>query len=119
MNYIERRSFGMEEIQKYKPKPVYSFDGINTVLTITRNVILSKENIKQITDNLKEEEKKAYEYLKRETKTSKSEYATYAQIDDKKAQRIFKKLVDLGLVTTEGSAKATKYIIATIDTIDE
>jgi predicted transcriptional regulator len=37
---------------------------------------------------------------------SKSSYVAYAQIDDKKAQRILKKLVDMGLVTTEGQAKA-------------
>jgi len=119
MRYIERRGFGMESLQKYKPKPIYSFDGVNTVLSITRNVILSKENIKQITDSLKEEEKKAYEYLRRESRTSKSKYAEYAQIDDKKVQRIFKKLVEVGLVITEGKAKATEYVITNIDTIDE
>jgi ATP-dependent DNA helicase RecG len=119
MKYIERRGFGMEEIQKYKPKPIYSFDGINTVLSITRNIILSKEDIRQIMDNLKEEEKKAYDYLKRKTKTTKSDYATYAQIDDKKSQRILKKLVEVGLAQTKGKAKATEYVIPVIDTIDE
>ena len=119
MSYIERRGFGMEEIQKYKPKPIYSFDGINTVLSITRNVILTKEEIKQIVDTLKEEERKAYDYLKKQNKTSKAGYATYAQIDDKKTQRIFRKLVEVGLVRTVGKGKATEYIIASVDTIDE
>jgi len=119
MRYIERRGFGMEELQKYKPKPVYSFDGVNTVLSITRNIILSKEDIRQILESLKEEEKKAYDYLRRETRATKSDYATYAQIDDKKAQRILKKLVDAGLVQTEGKAKATEYVIAVAGTIDE
>jgi len=119
MQYIERRGIGMEEFQKYKPKPVYSFDDVNTVLTITRNLILSKEDIRQIIENLKEEEKKAYDYLRKVAKTSKSEYAKHAQIDDKKAQRIFKKLVDVGLVQAEGKAKATEYVIAGIDTMDE
>ena len=105
----------MEEIQKYKPKPIYSFDGVNTVLTITRNVILSKENVRQILDNLKEDEKKAYEYLISNTKVSKSEYAAYASIDDKKAQRVLKKLVDIGLVQIEGKAKATEYVIVATD----
>ena len=113
MDYIERRGFGMEEIQKYKPTPIYSFDGVNTVLSITRNVILSKEHIRQIVENLKEEEKKAYEYLRKEGKTSKSKYATYAQIDDKKAQRLLKELVKAGLVRTEGKAKAIEYVIGT------
>jgi ATP-dependent DNA helicase RecG len=119
MKYIERRGFGMEEIQKYKPKPIYSFDEVNTVLSITRNIILSKEDIRLIVENLKEEEKKAYDYLRREVRTSKSDYASYAQIDDKKSQRILKKLVDAGLVQTEGKAKATEYVIASTDTIDE
>ena len=39
-------SFGMEEIKKYKPKPSYSFDGVNTVLSITRNIMLSKGDLK-------------------------------------------------------------------------
>ena len=119
MKYIERRGFGMEKLQKYIPKPIYSFDGVNTVLSITRNIILSKENIRQTIDSLKEDEKKAYEYLRRKTKASKSEYAVNASIDDKKAQRILKKLVDAGLVKTEGKAKATEYVVATINTIDE
>ena len=48
-----------------------------------------------------------------------SVYAANASIDDKKAQRILKKLVDAGLVETEGIAKATEYVVATINTIDE
>jgi len=119
MDYIERRGFGMEEIQKYKPKPIYSFDGVNTVLSITRNIILSKEDIKLIVESLKGEENKAYDYLKRKVRTTKSDYAAYAQIDDKKSQRILKKLVDVGLVQTEGKAKATEYVIAVVDTINE
>jgi len=119
MRYIERRGFGMEELQKYKPKPIYSFDGIYTVLSIIRNIILSKDDIRQIVESLKEEEKKAYEYLRREARTTKSDYAIYAQIDDKKAQRILKKLIDVGLVQTEGKAKATEYVTTVIDTRDE
>jgi len=119
MGYIERRGFGMEQIKKYKPKPIYSFDSVNTVLTITRNKLLSKEDVRQIIENLKEDERKAYDYIKRETRTTKSDYAAYARIDDKKAQRILKKLVEVRLVETVGKAKATEYVIASIDTIDE
>ena len=111
MKYIEHRGFGMEEIQKYKPTPIYMFDGVNTVLTITRNIVLPKEDIRQIVERLKEEEEKAYYYLARKGRTSKSDYAAYAKIDDKKAQRILKKLVDVGLIQTEGKAKATEYVI--------
>ena len=112
MNFIERRGFGMEEIKKYKPKPSYSFDGVNTVLSITRNIMLSKGDLKLIIDRLNDDEKKAYEYIVSKTRVSKSIYATYAKIDEKKAQRTLKKLVDLGLVTMEGKGKATEYIIA-------
>lgn len=119
MKYIERRGLGMEEIRKYKPKPIYSFDDVNTVLTITRNIILSKEDIRLIVESLKEDEKKAYDYLRRETRTSKSDYVAYASIDDKKAQRILRKLVEVGLVQTEGKGKATEYVVTAINTIDE
>lgn len=112
MNFIERRGFGMEEIKKYKPKPSYSFDGVNTVLSITRNIMLSKGDLKLIIDRLNDDEKKAYEYIVSKTRVSKSIYAIYAKIDEKKAQRTLKKLVDLGLVTMEGKGKATEYIIA-------
>ena len=110
MRYIERRGFGMEVLQKYKPKPIYSFDDVNTVLSITRNIVFSKEDIKKIIESLKEEEKKAYNYIRNKLKTSKSDYKTYAKIDDKKAQRILKKLVDVRLVKIEGKGKATKYV---------
>ena len=112
MNFIERRGFGMEEIKKYKPKPSYSFDGVNTVLSITRNIMLSKENLRLIIDRLNDDDKKAYEYITIKNSVSKAIYATYAKIDEKKAQRTLKKLVELGLVTMEGKGKATEYIIA-------
>jgi ATP-dependent DNA helicase RecG len=117
MHYIERRGLGMEEIQKYDPKPVVSYDGVNTVLSITRN--LSKDDIRQLIESLKEEEKMAYYYLRSKERTTKTGYATYAQIDEKKAQRILKKLVDSGLVQIEGKAKATEYVIASNATINE
>ena len=119
MKYIERRGFGMEELQKYKPKPIYSFDGTYTVLTITRNILLSKQDVRQMIESLKEDEKKAYDYIKEKTRTSKSDYANHAGIDDKKAQRILKKLVDVRLVQTKGKAKATEYVIANVDTMNE
>ncbi|MCL2682314.1 MAG: hypothetical protein FWE63_02355 [Bacteroidales bacterium] len=118
MKFIERRGFGMEEIQKYKPKPIYSFDGVYTVLSITRNVVLSKEDIKNILEGLKPDERKAYEYLVEKGKTSKSEYREYVIVDDKKAQRILKKLVETGLARTEGKGKATEYVLSTADMLD-
>ncbi|GHV21515.1 hypothetical protein FACS1894174_05030 [Bacteroidia bacterium] len=119
MNYIERRGLGMEEIQKYKPKPLYSFDGVNTVLSITRNIIFSKEDIRLIIESLKEDEKKAYEYLLEKGRTTKSNYREHSNIDDKKAQRILRKLVEVGLVQIEGKGKATEYVVTAINTIDE
>ena len=137
MDYIERRGFGMEEIQKYKPKPVYSFDEVNTVLSITRNIMFSsgteagqeagqkqdksgtKKDIGQIIKSLKEEEKKAYDYIKKQARTTKSDYAIYAQINDKKSQRILKKLVDEGLVQIEGKSIATEYVVVDFNMKEE
>jgi predicted transcriptional regulator len=82
-----------------------------------RNTILTNEEIIQIIKNLKEEEKKAYDYLRRQKKSSKSDYATFAQIDHKKTQRIFRKLVEIGLAIIEGKGKATEYVLTNIDTI--
>jgi len=39
----------------------------------------------------------------------------YSKIDDKKAQRILKKLVETSLARVEGKAKATEYVIPTAD----
>jgi ATP-dependent DNA helicase RecG len=119
MKYIERRGFGMEEIQKYKPTPAYSFDGVNTVLTITRNIILSKEEIKKAIEGLKPDERKAYEYIKTQQRTSKSGYVVYAQIKEKTAQRTLKKLVDIGIVTTEGQTRSKEYLIVDADAVNE
>jgi ATP-dependent DNA helicase RecG len=120
MKYMERRGLGMEQMKKYQPKPIYSFDGVNTVLTITRNIILSKEDIRQVIESLKEDERSAYEYIRTKERTTKADYVTHTKnINDKKAQRILKKLVDVGLIRTEGKGRAIEYVLKDINTMDE
>jgi ATP-dependent DNA helicase RecG len=111
MGFIERRGLGMEEIQKYRPKPVYSLDEIYTVLSIVRNTSISKEEFDKIIKELKSDERDAYQYIKEVNKVTKSDFASHFKIDDKKAQRILKQLKDAGLIITEGKAKATEYVI--------
>jgi len=110
MRYIERRGFGMEEIQKYNPKPVYSIDEVYTALTITRNVSFSIEEKQNLIDILTEKEKAVYDYLiKTASKIGRAEIAQRLEIEDKTVLRILKRLNNAGLVLSEGQGKATKY----------
>ena len=110
MNYIERRGLGMEEIKKYKPKPIYSIDEVYTVLTITRTVVLSQGEKQRLIDGLSDKERFIYNCLI-DNKLGKNEIAEKMNIEDKTVQRILKKLNDVGLIAVEGKARATKYYI--------
>ena len=110
MNYIERRGLGMEEIKKYKPKPIYSIDEVYTVLTITRTVVLSQGEKQRLIDGLSDKERFIYNCLI-DNKLGKNEVAEKMNIEDKTVQRILKKLNDVGLIAVEGKARATKYYI--------
>ena len=113
MNYIERRGLGMEEIKKYKPKPIYSIDEVYTVLTITRNVALSAEEKQRLIDSLSDKERVIYDYLNNTVdKLGKAEIAETLDVEDKTTQRILKKLSDIGLIAIEGKGKATKYYVS-------
>ena len=109
--------FLYQEIQLFQA--VKNLDRIWTEFGQNQDKIWTESGIIQIIKTLKEEEKKAYDYIKEKARTTKSDYAIYAQINDKKSQRILKKLVDVGLLQTEGKAKATKYVIAVTNTTDE
>ncbi|MDL2308082.1 hypothetical protein LJC68_02010 [Bacteroidales bacterium OttesenSCG-928-B11] len=112
MKYIERRGIGMEEIKKYKPKPIYSVDEVYTVLTITRNVILSSEEKQNLVNNLSGKEKAVYEYLNDSMrKLSSVEMVGGLDIEERTIQRVLKKLIDIELVVIEGKGKNTKYYI--------
>ena len=112
MKYIERRGTGMEEIKKYNPKPVYSVDEVYTVLTISRIKTLSEEEKLKLIKTLSEKDKIVYNYLEKVgVKLSRTDIGEILEIEDKSTLRILNNLIEMGLVSKEGKARAIRYYI--------
>ncbi len=120
MDYVEEKGFGMKTWrslnEKYDlPLPEYTFNDPFLSLTFARNL----ESIKNVSIHpnlarLSLEELKGYEYLKSKGELSKREYASYFQINYKKAQRHLTKMKDLNLIGDNGEKPKSpkfKYVI--------
>lgn len=110
MNYIERRGFGMEEIQKYRPTPKYNIDEVYTKLSIVRNIILTINNMNKIIETLKGTEREGYNLMRELKRINTPDFAARLNIDEKKAQRTLKTLKDVGLIASEGKTKSIVYV---------
>jgi ATP-dependent DNA helicase RecG len=110
MDYIERRGLGMEEIQKFEPKPVYSIDEVYTVLTITRDSLpLSKND--SLTSTISKDEQSVYDFIKQRKKVMRKEISENLSWDDRKVQRVLKQLKGKGLIRTEGGTRTKQYLL--------
>lgn len=115
MKEIEEVGYGMStfkqmpsEFNRPQPKIVFEHDNVYIIFARSYSDIKSLGN--SALKELNEEELKGYEYIKQMSKLSKKQYSDHFLIDDKKAQRHIKKMLDLGLVIrTEGiSPKSNK-----------
>lgn len=120
MDYVEEKGYGMKALkslnEKYGlPLPEYTYEDPFLILTFPRNI----ESVKKVTHiqglkNLNKEELEGYEFIKLNNNIKRIVYEKHFDYDKKKAERHFKKFVDLKLVKKIGSGPKTAYeIIAT------
>lgn len=115
MGFVEARGIGMHELKSLPQKhqllgPVITWEAPYLVICLPRSTrffssIIGEERFSQ----LDEAELKGWIYLNGAGAIGKSEYAKHFLIDEKKAQRQLKKLVDLRLAELSGKGPATKY----------
>ena len=113
MKFIERRGMGMEEIQKYRPKPVYDFDSVNTVLTIKRNTIVTKDDLteeKLVELGLNQRQINAVFYMKEEGQITNAKYQEINSISKRTATNDLSDLVQKhGFVRNIGVGAGSYY----------
>lgn len=116
LKLVEQRGKGMSVLKMIfdefnLPLPRYSYENPYLKISLFRTIdILSEliglENFNQ----LNEEERIGLLYIYNVREITKSNYAEYFKIEDKKAQRQLSKFKKLGLVNSEGATSNLKYI---------
>jgi ATP-dependent DNA helicase RecG len=117
MKMAEERGFGMETWRSLPdkfglPLPKYSFEDPYLVLTLYRNEKGVEQDLgPELFEALNADERTGWLFLVTKTETTTREYANRMQFDNRKAQRHFKRYVELGLLERVGAGPATKYIV--------
>jgi ATP-dependent DNA helicase RecG len=112
---VEGRGFGMrtfgEAAAKHSlPVPKYAFDGLYLNLTIYRNAKAAVKALgPDVLKALNEDDKAAWELISGRQSVSSSELMAQMGFDERKAQRILKKLQGAGLLRRVGRGPATHY----------
>jgi ATP-dependent DNA helicase RecG len=112
---LEGRGLGMRTLgaaaTKYGlPVPRYTFDGVYLNLTIYRHAQAALAALKtDVLQALNEDEKRSWAFLATKTSITRKEYAEQMGFDSRKAQRHFKRFVELGLLRKVGASSSTKY----------
>ncbi|HET6253856.1 MAG TPA: ATP-binding protein [Puia sp.] len=115
MGYVEERGIGMREMKSvptryHLPLPIITRNKPYIDITFPRGNAIKVAIGQNDSGELNEEEESGLLFL-HNTKEfiSKRTYAEHFNFDEKKAQRHLGKFKKLGLVTTQGSARALRY----------
>ncbi len=114
-NLVEGRGFGMrtfgEAATKHGlPVPRYSFDGLYLNLTIYRDAKAAVEALgPDVLKALNDDDKAAWELISSRHSVRSSDLIAQMGFDERKAQRVLKKLQDAGLLRRVGRGPATHY----------
>ncbi len=104
------RTLGAAATKHGLPVPKYAFDGIYLNLTIYRHAQAAVGALKpDVLQALNDDEKRSWAFLATKTSVTRKEYAEQMGFDSRKAQRHFKRFVELGLLRKVGASSSTKY----------
>lgn len=112
---VEGRGFGMKTFgdaaaKHGLPVPRYAFDGLYLNLTIYRDAKAAVEALgPDVLKALNEDDKAAWEWISGRQSVNSSELMAQMGFDERKAQRVLKKLQDAGLLRRVGRGPATHY----------
>ena len=92
------------------PVAKYAFDGLYLNLTIYRHVQAAVGALKaDVSKALNADDKAAWEFISGRQSVSSPELMAQMRVDERKAQRVLKKLQDVGLLRRVGRGPATHY----------
>lgn len=117
MDYMEEKGFGMKTFKSLSkehglPIPKYTFKSPFLKLTFPRTLDAVKDLIvNDSIENLSTEELKNFEIFRQNKPVSKSEFAEFAGLAPRTAERYLKEWTDKSLICRIGSGPNTKYII--------
>lgn len=105
---VEERGIGMKELKAFKddnslPNPTFRMDNDYFIITIFRKK--ATPAIEQLND----EELLGYQYVKKQKRVSKKQYAEYFKFEEKKAQRHLAQFKKLKLVKQIGGGPKIEY----------
>lgn len=115
MEMVEERGMGIKSLRAEAerldlPLPKYSFEDPYLVLTLYRNQEGTINELqKEVFNQLNVDEKTALRFISTKDSLTSSELMKKMEIDERKAQRILLKLVNLNLLLRVGKGPATKY----------
>lgn len=115
MGMAEEQGFGIGSLRDRAkelglPLPRYSWDAPYLVLKLYRSAQGAvRELSEHVLDSLNEDEKRGWKFLSTKTTCTRAEYQESMGVDTRKAQRHFKRFVELGLVRKVGASTSTSY----------
>lgn len=115
MGLAEEQGFGLTSLKQHAerlglPLPSYSMEGDSLVLTIYRSKAGAVAGLPaEVRENLNDDEKASWEFISGRQMVSSPELVAQMGFDERKAQRVLKKLQDSGLLQRVGRGPATRY----------
>lgn len=115
MDLAEERGLGMKTLKSLPqelglPLPKYAFEAPYLVLTLYRSPESATHTLKpEVLEVLNEDERAAWQLLATRDSLTSSDLMRHARFDEKKAQRVLKKLIQVNLICRVGKGPATRY----------
>ncbi|CAM9292754.1 unnamed protein product, partial [Phaeothamnion confervicola] len=112
---VKGRGLGMKTLGamagRYRlPLPQYSFDGIYLTLTLYRHPSGAVQALDaRVRDALAPQEKPAWQFISTRQTVTSADLMSALAADERKAQRVLKKLMSAGLLRRVGKGPATHY----------
>jgi len=118
MHLMEETGLGMETFKSLKekynlPLPVFSYDGLNVVVTLPRNIESLRTLGPKTLSKLNEEELAGYDWIRTKGKITRLEYEKKFGFNTKKAERHLTKMVKNNLIRRIDKGNKTYYEIIT------
>lgn len=115
MKYMEEARLGMDTFKELKekynlPSPIITYDApyLTVIFPRSQEAFVEAIGLGGL-DQLNKEELAGFQFIKRKGEISKQDYINEFGINDKKAQRHLKKMLDLRLIKTTGRTTAKRY----------
>jgi ATP-dependent DNA helicase RecG len=115
MDLAEERGLGLKSMrqraeQAHLPLPVYAWEDPYLVLTLYRSAESAARTLKpEILKALNDDERAAWKFAAGKDKFTSSELMKEIGFDERKAQRVLKKLIEVSLIRRLGKGPATRY----------